>query len=85
MFNEGLAQMVMYSDHFKMRKPSHGHEHEVWVDTKHGTYAMVFPENPDVSQSLNHQNNLSYSARATRHQELTSHLRLAGYLHNSEI
>jgi hypothetical protein len=60
MFDAGMAKMVRYSDHFKMRKPSQGREHEVWVDTKYGTYAMVFPENPDVAMALNATNNLVF-------------------------
>lgn len=59
LFAEGMATTKQYSDHFRLRKPANAKEHEVWVDTKYGTYAMVFPgKGLEVAQALNHQNNI---------------------------
>ena len=58
MFDNGMAEERRYTDHFRMRKPAHAKQHEVWVDTKYGTYAMVFPEDVEVAHALNHSNTL---------------------------
>ena len=51
--------MVTYTENLKNRKPSQGHEHEVWVNTGYGTVAMVFnDEHIETSLALNKQNDL---------------------------
>lgn len=59
MFDSGEAKSDYYSAHQRLRKPSQASEHEVWVNTDNGTFAMVFPDKQlQVAQALNNQNNL---------------------------
>jgi hypothetical protein len=59
MFDDGRARTDRFDSHQRLRKPSQASEHEVWVNTDQGTFAMVFPdEQLTVAQALNNTNNL---------------------------
>lgn len=57
MFQLGLARVEYSGEHEKFRKPQQADEHEVWVNTDNGPYAMVF-QDLETAQAMNNQNNL---------------------------
>ena len=54
--DNGDAKIEMYGEHFKLRKPAHGVEHEVLVRSPYGNYVVVFPNNPEIAHAFNNQN-----------------------------
>lgn len=55
----GIAKSEFYDEYQRLRKPTEASEHEVWVNTSTGTFAIIFPEKQlPVAQALNNQNTL---------------------------